>query len=203
VEYLPNGVDVDAFPVPGPGPASDELLFVGRLRPKKNPDDIVRALPRVRQTHPGAVVHLVGTGTLRERLAELVDDRGLSEAVRIHGRVSDGQLQKLYRRCSVFVLPSDWEGHPLVLLEAWASGMVVVGTDVEGIREFVQDTDYGELVPLGDEIQLAETITSLLSHPEQTATRGRRAREYVAENYDWDATAHRTYDLYQSLHRPV
>lgn len=198
VEYIPNGVSVDEFPLPD-GYGNKEILFVGRLRPKKNPTDIVKAMNGVIAENPDASLHIVGTGPLQNRIEQVVADQEVDEVVTVHGRVSDDELHELYRRCSVFVLPSDWEGHPLVLLEAWASGMTVIGTDVEGIREFLNKVDYGELVPLDTPDQLATAISSALSHPDQLKQNGEQAREFVRKNYDWDTTVQRTFDLYQQL----
>ena len=198
VEYIPNGVSVDEFPVPD-GYGNKEILFVGRLRPKKNPTDIVKAMNNVIAENPRASLHIVGTGPLRSRIEQAVVDQGVDGAVTVHGRISDDELQELYRRCSIFVLPSDWEGHPLVLLEAWASGMTVIGTDVEGVREFLEEVNYGELVPLNTPDQLATAISSALSRPDELKQNGEQAREFVRENYDWDTTARRTFELYQQL----
>ena len=198
VEYIPNGVSVDEFPSPD-GYGNKGILFVGRLRPKKNPADIVKAMKNVIAENPDASLHIVGMGPLRSRIEQTVVDQGVDEAVTVHGRISDDELHELYRRCSVFVLPSDWEGHPLVLLEAWASGMTVIGADVEGVREFLEGVDYGELVPLNAPDQLATAISSALSRPDELKQNGEQAREFVRENYDWDTTARRTFELYQQL----
>lgn len=198
VEHISNGVDVADFPESA-GYGDQEILFVGRLRPKKNPDDAIRAMETVVERHPAAKLHIVGTGPLRETVEQAVVQTGLENSVTIHGRVSEEQLLELYERCSLFVLPSEWEGHPLVLLEAWASGMIVVGTDVEGIREFVEPGSNGELVPLNDPPSLGETIGALLDTPPDLEERGSRAREHVATNFRWDDTVAKTYDLYRSL----
>jgi len=197
VWFIANGVDVDAFPEPN-GYGEKEVLFVGRLRPKKNPTDIVRAMRYVTDTHPKATLHIVGEGPLYDETTQVVEQLGLEDNVTVHGFVDEMTLEQLYTRCSLFVLPSDWEGHPLVLMEAWASGQPVIGTDVEGIREFVTE-GYGKLVPLGDPEALGETLSELISNPDVVEKWGKEAREFVDAEYSWDATAKQTHHLYRKL----
>lgn len=194
VRFIANGVDVNAFPDPA-GYGNKKLLFVGRLRPKKNPTDIVRAMRHVTERHPDAMLHIVGEGPLYDDVTDSVRQFGLEEHVTVHGYVDDKTLHQLYEACSMFVLPSDWEGHPLVLMEAWASGQPVVGTNVEGIREFV-DEGYGELVPPNDPEALGETLSELLANRDTVATMGTDARSFVKSEYSWRSTVEKTYKLY-------
>jgi len=198
VTHIPNGVDPDAYPTPG-GHDSKQLLFVGRLRPKKNPLDLLAAFDRVREAHPSAHLHLVGDGPLKPEVDTAVADRGLQASVTVHGYVSDARLRQLYADCSVFVLPSEWEGHPLVLLEAWAAGIPLLGTDVEGIREFVDDGATGRLVAPDDPAALAEAAIDLLDDPASIDRMGRAGLARVREAYAWDHTADRTATVYRRL----
>jgi glycosyltransferase involved in cell wall biosynthesis len=197
VQFIANGVDVDAFPDPD-GYGKKELFFVGRLRPKKNPTDAIQAMDYVTEEHPTAMLHIVGEGPLYDDVIQAVEQLDLEDNVTVHGFVDDETLQELYRQCSLFVLPSDWEGHPLVLMEAWASGQPVVGTAVEGIREFVTE-GYGELVPLNDPRTLGETLSGLLSSSEDVEELGKKAHSFVDEEYSWDATVEQTYLLYRQI----
>jgi len=197
VRYIPNGVDIDYFPEPS-GYATKELLFVGRLRPKKNPTDIVEAMEYVTETHPTARLHIVGEGPLQDEVLHAVRRLNLEENVTVHGFVEETELKNLYERCPIFILPSDWEGHPLVLMEAWGSGQIVVGTNVEGIREFVIE-GFGELIPLNDPEALGTTISNLLENPDALERRGSDARNFVDAQYSWDVTVQQTYDLYAEL----
>jgi len=197
VRFIQNGVDAEAFPEPA-GYGQKQLLFVGRLRPKKNHKDVIKSMREVIKQHPDATLHLVGEGPMYDELAALIDELELHKHVELHGYVDDETLHNLYRKCSIFVLPSDWEGHPLVLLEAWASGQVIVGTDVEGIREFV-DKGVGTTVPLNDPVALGETVSELLSSPERIKKDGTSARDLIINEYSWEKTVSQTYDLYCEL----
>jgi glycosyltransferase involved in cell wall biosynthesis len=197
VQYIPNGVDIDAFPGPS-GYGNKELLFVGRLRPKKNPTDIVESMQYVTEIHPTAQLHIVGEGPFQNEVIQAVQRLNLEDNVTVHGFVDDAELKHLYEQCSLFVLPSDWEGHPLVLMEAWASGQLVVGTDVAGIREFVTE-GFGELIPLNDPEALGKTISNLLQNPDALERHGSDARNFVDAQYSWDVTVKETYNLYAEL----
>lgn len=197
VSYIPNGVDVEKFPEPGE--FNKDILFVGRLRPKKNPTDLVKAMPQVLEDHPESKLHIVGEGPLLSDVRRSVVEHDISDAVEIHGRVSESTLQELYKKCSIFVLPSDWEGHPLVLLEAWASGLVVVGTDVEGIREYIQEHDFGLLANLHDTESIASNVSKLLSEPTKTGQKAKNARKFVEREFTWENTVDQTYDQYHTL----
>lgn len=199
VSYIPNGVDVDEFPKPT-SYGTNEILFVGRLRPKKNPTMIVKTMKHVTGRYPEAQLHVVGEGPLLPEIRSLVVELGISDNVNVHGYVTDEELNELYDRCSVLSLVSDWEGHPLVLLEAWASGMVVVGSDVEGIREYVAPVPFGELITPGEVKELAEKINSLLDDQTDLETMGQDAYQHVEREFSWDTMAERTFELYQELH---
>lgn len=200
VEYIPNGVDVDVFPEPT-GFDTKELLFVGRLRPKKNVDDAIAAMESIVSEHPSAHLHIVGNGPLEGALADQADSRGIADSITMHGYVArhSEELLDLYRRSSLFLLPSDWEGQPLVLLEAWASGIPIVGADAVGIREFVRKTGYGTVTPLNDPERLAATVVDLLDRPDQLRTWGEEARAHVARRYSWERIAARTYETYRKV----
>lgn len=198
VVYIPNGVDTDAMPEPQSFD-SKRILYVGRLKPKKNLSDVLIAMEEIQARHPDAELHIVGEGPLKDDLMDMVKEAGLSSSVKMHGYVSSQELRRIYAQAAIFVLPSEWEGHPLVLLEAWASGIPVVGTDVEGIREFITHGETGYVVPLGSPRSIAETVGPLLEDPERIEEMGREALRVAGEDYSWDDVVDRTYDIYRNL----
>jgi glycosyltransferase involved in cell wall biosynthesis len=198
VEFIPNGIDVEAFPKPREE-FSEHVLFVSRFRPKKNPLDLLEAIQRVRRNHPGVHLHMVGDGPLKSKIKSRIEELDIENNVTIHGTVSEEELKELYGLCTIFVLPSEWEGHPIVLLEAWASGLYVIGTEVEGIREFLGGVDHGRLVPVGDPPALAGAISGAFSSPEETHQQAVSSREFVADHFTWRQTTKRTYELYNKL----
>nr|WP_276278591.1 glycosyltransferase family 4 protein [Halomicroarcula sp. SYNS111] len=133
------------------------------------------------------------------KLAELAADLSVSERVSFEGRVPDEIVTRHYATAGVFVLPSVWEGHPLTLLEAWASGAPVIATSVEGIKEFVDHRETGYLVPPESPDELVEGLRHALNSPKEAREWGRNARRLVEEEYSWEGVAERTNDLYTNL----
>ncbi|WOC79432.1 glycosyltransferase [Stutzerimonas frequens] len=128
---------------------------VGRLHPDKDQATLIcgfaQALP---QTPVGSLLAIMGSGKLEGSLRALAAERGVTESVRFLGQVPNGR--RYFKAFDLFVLTSDHEPFGMVLLEAMAAGVPVVGTDCGGGREVVQGV--GELFPLGDASALAEVL---------------------------------------------
>jgi glycosyltransferase involved in cell wall biosynthesis len=198
VSYVPNGIDVDRFEPEGET-ESGRLLYLGRLAREKRVVDIVESMPTILEAHPGAELVVVGTGPERQTLEERAAELGVADSVEFAGRVSDEAVVEYYSSAQVFVLPSIWEGHPLTLLEAWASETPVVASDTEGITEFVEDGTNGRLIEPKNTTDIASTVTDLLDNPEERRTYATNGRELVESEYTWRATAERTNDIYQTV----
>jgi glycosyltransferase involved in cell wall biosynthesis len=197
VSCIPNGVDLDRFS--NDVERGSDILFLGRLAPKKRVSDLIRAFARVESEFPETDLVVVGTGPREEELRELATDLNVSDCVSFKGRIPDEAVTRQYATAGVFVLPSVWEGHPLTLLEAWASGAPVLATSVEGIEEFVDHQDTGYLVPPESPEELAEGLRYALSNPEAAREWGENARELVEAEYSWDGVAERTHELYSNI----
>jgi len=146
---LPAGLAADGRPV---------VLTVARLAPQKGLDTLLAAAAtarwRVRRPEPHLVI--AGTGPLAQALAASARDLGIT--VTFLGWRAD--IPALLAACAVFVLPSRWEGQPLVVQEALAAGRPIVATDVGGIRELTGDAAL--LVPSADPAALADAVLRVL-----------------------------------------
>lgn len=137
------------------------LIQVGRLVPLKNQDTSVRALKSVQERHPKTELLLVGSGPLQPELHRLVQDLELGPKVHLLGTRTD--VPDLLGASDIFLLPSSWEGSPISLLEAFANGVPLIGSDVPGIRDVVDmEPDCGRLVPPHDPEALAAAISAVL-----------------------------------------
>ncbi len=163
IAVIANGVD-DSFVYTGQRRlhAKPRLLFVGRLSVQKNLPLLLRALDGVSEQFDTI---LVGDGELEGQLKRLAAELRLRN-VRFHGRADGTGLRDLYRNADVFVLPSIWEGMPLVLLEALAMGLPIVATDVSGNRQVVVHGENGLLVPSGDPLALRQALLSVTDNPD-------------------------------------
>lgn len=139
------------------------LLGVGRLTAQKNFPNLIRAFAEVRRQHPSRLV-ILGEGEDRPALEALVRELGLEAEVSLPGFVQNPYAYM--KRAAVFVLSSDWEGLPTVLIEALALGTPVVATDCpSGPMEILQGGKLGHLVPMKNASALAQAIAATLSEP--------------------------------------
>lgn len=166
-EYLPNGVDLERFSAgsrddtrAAAGLASSELLLlaVANLRPVKNLPLLLRASRRLLERGLTHRVWVVGEGDERRMLEGLSRELGLNSTVRFLGAVPD--LPARYAAADAFVLTSQFEGMPTVVLEAFAAGLPVVATAVGDVPTLCRDT--GLLVPPDDLDALVDALTRVL-----------------------------------------
>jgi glycosyltransferase involved in cell wall biosynthesis len=165
-----------ALGIPGDVPV---VGTVTRLSPQKAPLDFVRAAGIVGEEVPNAMFVMVGDGPQRSEVERLVTDLGLAERLILTGLRRD--VPELLGAFDVFALSSLWEGLPRVLLQAMATGLPVVATDVDGNAEIVVDGTCGRLVSAGDPGALAQAMIELVRDPHLAEQMGRTGRERVGE----------------------
>jgi len=161
------------------------ILAAGRLVEQKDYPTLFRAFSRLRYQRS---VHLVilGEGRLLPELKKLATELNIAEDLDFHGFTTNPYC--FMARCSVFVLSSAWEGFANVVAEALACGAQVVSTDCRsGPEEILANGQYGQLVPVGDDVALADAILKALDHPLPEDFLRQRGRSFTA------ATAARQY----------
>ena len=114
-------------------------------------------------------------------------------------RYSERELAFLYAACDCFALPSLWEPFGIVFVEAMASGKPVVGTDVGGIPEIVENGKSGFLIPVRNSRTLAEKIVFLLQNPSQARKMGLEGRKTALKKFTWEETAKGYEKLYSKI----
>ena len=168
------------------------LLCVARLAEQKGVDVAIRALERIREQEPRAVLVVLGEGPERARLEALAGD-----GVYLPGRVGD--VAAWYRRAEVLVHPARWEGFGLALLEAMLAGKPVVATRVSAAPEIVVDGETGLLVPPDDSAALAEAVVSVLTNAAQASAMGEAGLARTRKKFSVARMAERTAAVYESL----
>ena len=203
VQTIYNGLnlaDWDAIPRPAKNPGEFLVTTVGNIRRVKGHDVFVRAAAAIVQQFPKVSFSIAGDvlepDYFRE-LQTLVRDLDLVNHVRFDGGVTN-QRQHL-AEADIFVLPSRSEGFSNAILEAMASSLPVVATDVGGNGEAVKDGVTGFLVPPEDPDALATTILRLLSDPIQAKAMGAAGRNVVAERFTTEAMMNQIAGAYRSL----
>jgi glycosyltransferase involved in cell wall biosynthesis len=192
VRYVPNGVDFERFagagtPRAAANPGASRLLCVGRLVETKGHRHAIDALARLKHRHPGLRLDIVGAGPLRGALLDLARRLGVGERVQIVAPVGHAEMPALYRGYDFFVMPSLWEGQPVSLIEAMASRLPVIATDMPSITD-VLDARCGTLFAREDAADLAAQLDWAIANPAAVRERAERACE-SARRYDWSATA--------------
>ncbi len=158
------GVDPDTYTASADRQeAGANILFVGRLAGVKGVPILLAALPHVLAAHPHVQVTLVGDGPERADLERHAMDLG--DRVRFVGYQSQEEVRAHLAESDIFVLPSFAEGVPVVLMEAMASGLPVVTTQIAGIPELVEHGVSGKIVAPGDDQALAQAIIEILDDP--------------------------------------
>jgi glycosyltransferase involved in cell wall biosynthesis len=185
VRVLPNVTGgLEVAPVPVAQAPDDFLLFVGRLRIRKGVEVLLEAFARVAAAGPLPPLLVVGDGEHRAALERRAHDLGLDDRqVRFLGRAGAGQVRYLLERARALVVPSTYEGMPLVVLEAMAAGLPVVASRVSGIPEVVVDGETGWLVPCEDPQALAGALGEALSDLRVARARGEAGRRRVEERF--------------------
>jgi glycosyltransferase involved in cell wall biosynthesis len=151
-----------------------KAVYVGRLSPEKNVDDLIRALDFAQDVD----LVIVGDGPERTRLEILAEQVGVSGRVRWLGSIPWGEkLFGLIRGCRVLVLASSSEGFPLVLAEAMSQGLPVVATNVGGIPELVCHEKNGLLVPVHRPDKIGKALCRMKDSPEWRTNLGFSALE--------------------------
>ena len=206
IHVIPNGVEVDRFKNNG-GPqlfsaeVSEDrkiILYVGRIVREKGIFTLLEALDELRTRGKDVSLVFVGEGPLKEDLAKEVLRRRLSDRVKITGFVDQEKLVSLYNSCDAFVLPSHYEPFGMVALEAMASRVPVVVSDVGGLSEIVEDGVTGVKVPSSDPHALAEGILRVLDNQELSQRLKENAYRAVQERYRWDLIAEKTLEAYRT-----
>jgi glycosyltransferase involved in cell wall biosynthesis len=165
-------------------PFSGHVCFVGRLDAVKGVPLLLEAFAANRPRHPGARLTIAGDGPARAALEAQAQSLGLTGAVRFTGYLDEDGVAALLEASDMLVLPSFAEGLPVVLMEALASQIPVIATQVAGVSELVQDGISGFIVPPGDVETLALRLDQLLSDPELCAAMGKAGRRKVEAEFD-------------------
>jgi glycosyltransferase involved in cell wall biosynthesis len=199
--YLPNGVT--SFPESSPGELAawhlvpgHYVLFVGRLIRLKGLHTLIAAykmLPeRIRTTYP---LVIAGEAYTRDYLRELtVLSRGLN--VKFVGNQVGAPLAALYRGATAFIMSSETESMPIVVLEAAGNGLPVVASDIPAHREIL--ADQGIYFENKNTLDLANVMLATLNSIDEHRARAKAFAPVIEETYSWDRIARETEDVYRS-----
>jgi glycosyltransferase involved in cell wall biosynthesis len=190
--FLPTSPPEDPF----------TILCVASLNEVKGHRYLVEAARHLKESGEDFLCRLVGDGPLRDRLAGQISEAGLEKEFVLHGALPRGEVARRMRRADAAVLPSvmtsrgDREGIPVALMEAMATGLPAVASDISGIPELVEDGRTGLLVPPRESRALADALHRLMEDPELRRKFGQRGREKVREEFTITGSVERLLELW-------
>ncbi|MBI2824159.1 MAG: glycosyltransferase [Planctomycetia bacterium] len=207
IELIANGHETERFCAPvdrnavragiGVEPAERLAIFVGRLVDTKRVNDLIGAVHGLNGAAKGLRVAIIGDGPQRGTLEAQTREAGLAEVIRFLGVRRD--VVELLRSADLFVFPSEIEGLSNAVIEAALAGLPIVGCDVAGVRDIVDDGREALLVPPRDPAALAAAIRRYLDDPALAARHGAAARERALQAYAIQNTLKRLYCVYDRV----
>ncbi|MEV0581995.1 glycosyltransferase family 4 protein [Nonomuraea sp. NPDC050310] len=179
VRVVPSGVEPTGEPV---------ITYVGRLVGHKRIEQVVELAETLRPQWPDLRVHVIGRGPEYANLADLVARRSLGDRVTLHGFVPEEDKNRLLGESLLHVMPSEWEGWGLTVIEAAGQGVPTVAYDVGGLRDSVRDGITGWLVREDDTLaNVVDRSLKRLTDPVLREETARQCRQW-ADSFHWERT---------------
>lgn len=201
---IPNGISGHVYDVRidreakrrelGIAPDAKILGFASRLEPQKGVPYLLDAMPEIIRRVPQVLLLIVGQGREQSALERQVSELGIEQHVRFLGVRFD--MPELLGLFDVMVLPSVWEGLPMIILEAMAAGCPVVATSVGGVPTAVRNEETGLLMKPGNPHAIVEAVSGLLNDGNRRERFGAAARRVFAQQFTADAMTRQYERLY-------
>lgn len=202
ISFIPTGVDLKRF-TKASLPEKKTVTYVGRIETTsswKGIEQLLQAMALVIKKTPDAALELIGGGDAIEHYRQRAQELGIGASVVFAGPQLGKDLVDSYQRSSVIVLPStsDSEAFSIALIEAMASGRPIIGTNIGGTPQVIDNGKNGLLVPPKDPVALADAIEKMITDKtlaQQLADEGARR----AQNFSWDIQAKKYADLFTTI----
>jgi glycosyltransferase involved in cell wall biosynthesis len=202
-DVVPNVINLSRFSAGSIGPAprekNDPCIVVTRnLEPIYDNANALRAFSIVKETFPASKLVIAGSGPEREALEALARELRVADAVTFTGRLDNEDMAALYRRADVMINPSLVDNMPNSLLEALASGVPVVSTNVGGVPYMVEHERTALLVPPHDSTAMATAVLTFLNDPAK-AQRFKEAGIEAVQQYSWPRVRGQLLETYERV----
>ncbi len=171
------------------------ILFVGNPTSRKGVDYLLRAIHVLKKKRTDFILNIVGDGEECQKYKDMCKNLDISDITIFHGIKSKQEIAKMMQNCQFLVLPSLWENLPCVLIEAIATGLPVVATDVGGVREIVNN-DVGIIIPPGNVDFLVKAIDYMLDNHNNYK---RRKISKYGNQFGYEVIGRKLYRIYRSL----
>lgn len=210
ITLIPNGINIDEFNISYSkeecrnklGLSADKkiILFLGSLVPYKGPDILLKAFSIIKKEIPDVELVFAGRGEMQKELEKLAEKFSVKESIKFAGFIEEDLKPFYYKAADIFCLPSTnmGESFGIVNLEAMASGVPIISSNLGGIPDIVEDGKNGLLVKPGDSKSLADAMIFLLENEDARKKMGNDGKMKV-EDYSWKKIAEKTEEIYEKL----
>lgn len=208
ITYVPNGVDIELFK-----PNNDKtelkkkfnlpedkiiILSLGRLTEHKQPLELIEIFSKISCKLPNLILVIVGDGNLVKESQKLVNDKNLDNVIKFLGHVDHrNNAPDIYACSDYYIMTSKYEGQPLTLLEAMASGLKCIVSDIPNLKMIVVEAHCGIAINVNDKDKSAKDIIEYINS--NNSDHSINARKYAAQNFDWKMIANSYLEKFQKL----
>ena len=207
VVYIPNGVDINKFK-PSPhknrlrkfyGIPENDLLFtyVGRITWQKQPFTLIKFFSKLSQRLKNASLIIVGDGELLNDAKRLASKLGLKKILFL-GYVGDEELPQVYASSDFYIMTSIYEGQPITVFEAMASGLLPIVSNIPSLRYIVEKSKSGLILDFNN-IEEAVKKTLHFIKKEDIQEHSRRARLFIENNHSWEKITNKYLQLFSKI----
>jgi glycosyltransferase involved in cell wall biosynthesis len=205
LEIIPFGVDTNFFKPINLKKDKDifQILSVGYLIERKGFKYLITSLKEVLKEQSNVSLKIVGSGPLEKKIKHFIKELKLENNIEVINNVSDDKLLEIYNSSDLFVLPSiidsqgNTEGLGVVLLEAMACKLPVIGSNIGGIPDIVHDGENGFLVPQKDSTKISKAIIDIITNDEHRENFAINGYEMVKGHFSWELIAKQYITLYE------
>lgn len=202
VIFIPFFIDNQKYQYNKNKKNKNNLLYVGSLIDIKGLKYLIKSMPVVLEKFPEARLHIVGEGSSRKEYERVVKNLGIGKNIIFHGKAPNNKVHEFYQNANIVLVPSVCiDQYPLVGLEAMASGVPVIGSNIGGIPEWLEDGRTGLLVEPGNTEQISSSLIKILSNENLMKTMAENARKR-AENWpNHEDYADKLIEIYNNIIR--
>lgn len=186
--YIPNGTTLLEYKPFKKEEITNTLVYAGRLEKFKGVDYLIEAMPEIISEFPDTQLFIAGDGGKKNDLEILTNKLNLGSNVKFLGHLNRNELEKLYQRSAIVIMPSTWpEAFGKIGIEAMSVGRPIVASDVGGISDWLIDGQTGFMIPPKDSKAIAEAVIKLLSNHNLLTEMSKKAR---AKSEEFDLNKH-------------
>ncbi len=192
---IPNICDLEKFKFKEREELSPVFIISRHLEKKYNISCAIKAFKIVKDAYPHAMLKIAGDGPDEPNIRKIIKELKLSASVELLGRVENHLLPSIHNNTDIFLNSSNVDNMPIAVLEAFASGLIVVSTNAGGLKYLIEDRKTGFLVDVNDHVEMANRVFEVLKNPSLTKQMVYRARE-LAQSCSWENVKHKWLEAY-------